>query len=190
MDEKEIIKLIIKGDNDKFAHLVKKHQDMVFKTCMGFVHCSDDANDLTQDVFINAFQNLKKFNQQSAFSTWIYRIAVNASLNAVRAKKRNLFQRFDNLFGQESKQESYLNSDYLENPESGMITNEQEAMVVKEIDKLSEKQKIAFVLSRCDNLPQKEIAAIMNISEGAVESLVQRAKANLAKNLSNYFKKK
>lgn len=189
MDENQIIAAVLNGQTNAFSQLVTQYQDMVFRTCMGFVHDADDANDLAQDVFISAYQNLKNFNQQSAFATWLYRIAVNASLNAIRSKKKNIFQRIDLGFGQKESVEFALPDDLWATPENSMISAEQELWVIREIDKLSEKQKVAFVLSRCDNLPQKEIASIMEISEGAVESLIQRAKANMVKNLSHYFKK-
>jgi RNA polymerase sigma-70 factor (ECF subfamily) len=189
MSENQIIQNVLKGNTNQFNQLVIQYQDMVFKTCMGFVHNADDANDLAQETFISAYQNLSKFNQQSAFSTWLYRIAVNASLNALRAQKQSIFQRIDNWFGKGESPEFILPADVWSSPEGTLISAEQEALVIHEIDKLSEKQKVAFVMSRCENLPQKEIAALMEISEGAVESLVQRAKANLIKNLSNYFKK-
>ena len=84
MTDSEVIKLILQGDKEKFRILVEKYQQMVFRTCMGFLHNKDDADDLTQDVFIQVYQSLPRFKGESAFSTWIYRIAVNASLNKIR----------------------------------------------------------------------------------------------------------
>ena len=87
MEEFEIISDILKGDKEKFRFIVEKYQQMVFRTCMGFVHDKDDADDLTQEVFIKAYQSLPKFKMESAFSTWLYRISVNASLNKIRDRK-------------------------------------------------------------------------------------------------------
>ena len=84
MNENELIKLILQGERDKFRIFVEKYQQLVFRTCMGFVHNKEDADDLTQEVFIQAYQSLPDFKMKSAFSTWLYRIAVNASLNKVR----------------------------------------------------------------------------------------------------------
>jgi RNA polymerase sigma-70 factor, ECF subfamily len=74
MTDAEIIKLILKGDKEKFAILVGQNQQLVFRTCMGFLHNKDDAEDLTQDVFIQAYQSLPRFRGNAAFSTWLYRI--------------------------------------------------------------------------------------------------------------------
>ena len=99
MTDSEIIRLILQGDKDKFRILVEKYQPMVFRTCMGFLHNKDDADDLTQDIFIKYYQSLQGFKSEASFSTWIYRIAVNASLNKKRKEARNpILQRFDALF--------------------------------------------------------------------------------------------
>jgi RNA polymerase sigma-70 factor, ECF subfamily len=79
MTDSEIIRLIIQGDQDKFRILVERNQSMVFRTCMGFLLNKDDADDLTQDIFIQAYQLLPGFKGEAAFPTWIYKIAVNAS---------------------------------------------------------------------------------------------------------------
>lgn len=188
-NENELISDVLQGNTNAFEPLVTRYQDLVFNTCLGFVHDADEANDLTQDVFIRAYEKLAQFNHQSGFSTWLYRIAINASLNAVRSKKKQVFQRLGNWFDSNNEAIFNLPSDLNITPENLLLTDEQSALVQKELDKLSEKQRVAFVLSRCENLPQKEIATIMKISEGAVESLIQRAKTNLAKNISSYFKK-
>jgi RNA polymerase sigma-70 factor, ECF subfamily len=76
MTDAEIIKLILQGDKGKFAILVGQYQQLVFRTCMGFLHNKDDAEDLTQDVFIQAYQSLSRFRGNAAFSTWLYRIVI------------------------------------------------------------------------------------------------------------------
>ena len=189
MNETGIIERILNGNTNDYRLLVEQHQQSVFRICMGYVHNEDDANDLTQDTFINAYQNLPKFNFDAAFSTWLFRIAINLCLNHLRSKKRNIFERFEDVVESFSNKRTLAVSDF-SNPEEVLINEEHRGIVQKEIDKLSDKQKSAFILSKYKNLSQKEIAAIMNISEGAVESLVQRAKANLSKKLSGYFQKK
>jgi RNA polymerase sigma-70 factor (ECF subfamily) len=190
MTEKEIIGLILQGDRDKYRVLVEKYQSMVFRTCMGFLHNKDDADDLTQEIFIKAYQSLRNFKQESAFSTWIYRIAVNASLNKLRKSSGNfILQRIDSFFGSAREKDNSLLIPDTENPESILISSELKQWIQKALDSLPEKQKTALVLSKYDDLPQKEIAEIMNTSEGAVEALIQRAKINLRKKLSSQQKK-
>ena len=191
MNDSELIKLILDGDRDRFRILVEQHQQMVFRTCMGFVHNREDAEDLAQDVFVQAYRSLSGFKGESAFSTWIYRIAVNASLNKIRKSSRNsVFQRLDTLFGQERNKELSLPLDSPENPEEILIREEHAVLIRKALDSLPDNQKTAVILSKYDDLPQKEIAEIMNLTEGAVEALLQRAKKNLREKLSSYRKNK
>jgi len=106
MTDKEIINLILQGDREKFRILVEKYQQLVFRTCLGFLHNKDDADDLTQDIFIQAYQSLKGFKGEASFSTWIYRIAVNASLNKVRKPSgKIILQRLGSFFGESTEKE-------------------------------------------------------------------------------------
>jgi RNA polymerase sigma-70 factor, ECF subfamily len=190
MNDSEIISLILDGDRHAFRLLVEKHQSMVFRTCMGFVHDRDEADDLTQDIFLQAFQSLQGFKGEATFSTWIYRIAVNASLNRVRKNSRNpILQRIDSFFHPTSEKEDLVTVSDAENPETILIREENSRWVRNALDSLPENQRTAIILSKYDELSQKEIAEIMKTSEGAIEALIQRAKANLRIKLSSFYKK-
>ncbi len=185
MTDNEIITLVLQGDSDKFRVIVDKYQQMVFRTCMGFLHNREDAEDLTQDVFIQTYQSLSRFKGESAFSTWLYRIAVNASLNKIRKSKLKLvFERFENLIGYDrTGSETYPVIKNDEDPEKIIIRQEHSEWLGRALDSLPENQRTAIVLSKYDDLSQKEIAEIMNTTEGAVEALLQRAKKNLREKL-------
>lgn len=186
-----VLKNVLQGDREAFGQLVTKYQQMIFRTCVGFVHNEDDANDLTQEVFVQAFLSIEKFRGESSFPTWLYRIAVNASLVRLRKNKTtSLFSRIDDLF-QKSKSGVYeVSIPDIDDPETIIIREEHKEWVRNALDQLPENQKTAIVLSKYDELSQKEIAQIMQITEGAVEALLVRAKANLRKNLLNNQKKK
>lgn len=185
MTDIEVIKLILLGDKEKFRLIVEQYQQMVFRTCMGFLHNKDDADDLTQDVFIQVYKFLPRFKGESAFSTWIYRIAVNTSLNKIRRSPlKVMFQRYDNITGFKNEKEKYPPVPAEEDPENILIRQEHTEWVRRALDALPENQRTAIVLSKYDDLSQKEIAAIMNTTEGAVEALLQRAKNNLRVKLS------
>ena len=189
MTDIEIIDLVLAGDRDKYRLLVEKHQQTVFRTCMGYLHNRDDADDLTQEVFIQAYQSLARFRKDSAFSTWLYRIAINASLNRTRRQSGFIIRRFEGLFGREDQDIPDFAGDSGDNPEELMIKEEHRRWIAKALESLPENQRTAIVLSKYDELPQKEIAEIMNTTEGAVEALIQRAKANLRVKLSAGMKK-
>jgi RNA polymerase sigma-70 factor, ECF subfamily len=191
LTDNEIIQEILQGERNTFRKLVERYQPMVFRTCMGFLHNKDDADDLTQDVFIQAYQTLSGFKGDASFSTWIYRIAVNASLNKIRkSSKRLLIQRLETVFGVEKSKGFSIPIPDTDNPENILILNEHREWVQKALNTLPENQRTAIVLSKYDDLPQKAIAEIMNLTEGAVEALMQRAKANLRDKLSSLQKKK
>lgn len=185
MTDVEIIRQIAEGNRNMYRLLVERYQALVFRTCMGFLHNKDDADDLTQEVFIQAYQSLAKFKGSASFSTWIYRIAINASLNKVRKTTGNFFlQQLDAVFGADKRKDPPISDS--ENPENIFIRREHREWVNRALNSLPENQRTAIVLSNYDDLPQKEIAEIMNTTEGAVEALIQRAKANLRKKLSSF----
>lgn len=184
-NEDEIIRQILLGNKELYRELVLNYQKMVFSTCMGFVHNKDDASDLTQEIFIQAFLSLKDFKGKSSFSTWLYRIAVNASLNRIKRPVRTWpgYHQGDN-----EDERTLISVADNDDPEKMLIQQEHKRWVQKALDSLPENQRVAIVLSKYDDLSQREIAEIMDTSEGAVEALLQRAKAGLRKKLSHFRK--
>lgn len=189
MSDHEVIRLVLDGQRDLYRMLVERYQQIVFRTCMGFVHDKDDADDLTQEVFIQAYQSLSTFRREASFATWLYRIAINASLNKVRKSSRNsLFRLMDSLSGAD-RHMAVIPDMETEDPEKIIIRREHHEWIQRALDSLPENQRTAIVLSKYENLSQKEIAVIMNTTEGAVEALIQRAKANLRMKLDRHNKK-
>ncbi len=185
MTDSEIISLILKGDRNLYREIVDRYKTMVFRICIGFLHNKDDADDLTQDIFIQAYTSLLGFKGGSAFSTWLYRIAVNACLNTTRKAKFNFIRVGDHT--SEAK-EINLPVAHYEEPDKILMRKEQQEIFQKALDGLKENQRTAIVLSKYDDMSQREIAEIMNISEGNVESLLFRAKASLREKLSGFYK--
>ncbi len=191
MTQNELIELILTGNQEAFRTIVEQYEGKVFRTCMGFVHDKEDAEELTQDVFVSLYQNLDRFKGNSSFSTWVYRIAVNSSLNHLRKNRRLKFiQRLENIFGAEMRNERNSEMNLVEYPEKILLDNERNRQLYAAIDSLPKNQHIAFTLSKYEEMSQREISKVMGITEGAVEALLQRAKANLQKKLSGLIKKK
>jgi len=172
-NDNEIIKSVLEGDTNSFRILVDRYQTIVFHIAFGFVHNQEEAEDITQEVFIRTWQSLSKFRGDSSFSTWLHRIAVNVCLNQIRKEKRLPVLNRISLFFRSDTAEIPPDT---ENPEEILIREEHSVWLQKALDSLPEKQRIAIVLSKYDDLSQKEIAAIINLTEGAVEALLQRAK--------------
>jgi RNA polymerase sigma-70 factor (ECF subfamily) len=186
LQETELIQGLQAGQGQAFEWLVTQYKDRLYNTILGFLQNEEDAEDATQEVFIKVHQSIKQFKGEAALSTWLYRIAVSHSLDMLRKKKRQkkggllvfLFQRED----------EWIQPDF---HHPGVATEQKEtaAVLFKAVRQLPEQQQTAFLLQKMENLNQGEIAEIMKTSVGAVESLLQRAKANLRKLLEAYYQK-
>jgi RNA polymerase sigma-70 factor, ECF subfamily len=189
MNEAEIIQNLKKGDEKAFREVVDKYRQLVINTCFGLVHNTEDAEDIAQDVFIEVFRSAADFRGKSKISTWLYRIAVNRSLNFIRDnKRRKWFSSFDDSHGSKKAIPHEVTDEY--NYDAGRdIETEQRAQILhKAIDGLPKNQRIAFTLNKYEDLSYKEIAEIMRLSLSSVESLIHRAKKNLQKKLYTCYK--
>lgn len=165
--------------------LYTKHSKQVFNLALQYVQNREDAEEITQDVFVKVHNSFETFKQESKISTWIYRIAINTSLDYIKAKKRKKrFGIFTSLFHQESNEVKYESASF-DHPGVAMEQKEATAKIFQYINELPENQKTALILNKIEHQSQAEIAEIMELSPKAVESLIQRAKANLEKKLNN-----
>jgi RNA polymerase sigma-70 factor (ECF subfamily) len=184
--EAELIRKIAEGSEEGFSELVKSCQQNVFRVCIGFVHNREDAEDLAQEVFIEAYKSIKHFRGEAKISTWLYRIAVNKSLNFLKKKKTSaILERMELLFAIGIRKELEDG----QHPQKLMENKEISLVLKKAIESLPENQCTAFVLAKYESASYLQIAEIMNTSISAVESLLYRAKMNLQKKLVNHYKK-
>ncbi len=186
MNESELIALLKKKDREAFKEIVETWQDMVFNTAIGFLQNAEDAEDAAQEVFVQVFESVASFKEESKISTWIYKITVSKCLDQLRKKKRKKrFAFIQSLYGKND----ILRIDPPDFFHPGVKAENKEnaAVLFKAIDKLPVNQKTAFVLNRIENLSYREISDIMNSSESAVDSLLQRAKKNLQSHLKEYY---
>ena len=173
------------GDHKAFQKLVDSYRQKVFNTAISLVLSNDIAEEIAQEVFITVYKSINSFNEKSSLSTWIYRITVNKCLDHLRAKKRQKFYLFSQLFTTAAIE----NKPAFDHPGIKLENRETARQLFLAIETLSHNQKTAFVLAYVEELSQKEIAAIMDLSVNAVESLIQRAKVNLRKKLSGMYSK-
>ena len=189
-DDSALTEGILRGSPAAYRYLIDKYQKNVFRTVMGFIHSETDAEDITQEVFIEVFRSVGRFRQESGLSTWIYRIAVNKSINFHRARRRKKIISFFDLNAEnvrELKQEPVSPIDF--SPDSSLDRAEHAAEIQKAMDSLPHNQRTAFILNKYDDLSYQEIASVMNTTISSVESLLFRARRNLQKVLYSYFKK-
>jgi len=187
LGESEIINKILSGDKSAFGTIVKKYQGMITNTCYGFLMNKEDAEDIAQETFIEAYTSIAKFKQNSKLSTWLYRIAVNKSIDYLKKKKRiKRFALTSNIFSNNIEIVDYNTN----NPQEEIESKERLAILNSALNMLSKNQNIAFRLSKFEKLSGKEISEIMNLSLSSVESLIHRAKLNLKKILFKYYNDK
>lgn len=188
MNQQELIVQLQRGDGQAFKKLVDEWQDMVYNTALGIVQNADDADDITQDVFIQVYQSVSSFKGESKFSTWLYRIVITKSLDHLKKKKRKKrFGFMQSLFGNNSDEE--IHPEEFNHPGVLMENKERAAELFKALQQLPDKQRIAFTLHRLEAQRHQDIAAVMELSVTAVESLIARAKGNLRQILKDYYEK-
>lgn len=172
-----------------FESIVKQNQEKVRNICFRYVNNVDDADDIAQEVFIQVFESISHFREEAQISTWIYRIAVNKSLDFIRSKNRKKrFAQLTSLF-KSDEEESIIEIPSFETPDKELDKKERREVVNFALNKLPENQKTVIVLSKYEGFSNSEISKIMDLSLSAVEALMHRAKKNLHKELYNYFEK-
>lgn len=162
-----------------FNELYKEYSKLSFNIALQYLQNNEDAEEVVQDVFLSVYNNLQSFKQQSSYSTWIYMITINKSLDLIKSKQRKKrFAYVQSIFHSESNELKY---EGIEMNHPGVLLEHKEELkiVFEAINSLKENQKTAIILHKIEKLSQAQIAEIMGISQKAVESLVQRAKSKL-----------
>jgi RNA polymerase sigma-70 factor, ECF subfamily len=187
MSDQELIEGIIRRDRAALQFLVDTYQRQVIKTAYYLVGDMAEAEDISQDTMMEVVRSISKFKGRSALSTWIYRITVNRSLNAVkRNKRRDLFTRIETFFSGSGTVDRNVEDAFIQH-DNPVEKNENSAILYHAISMLTENQRIAFTLHKFEDLPYQEIASVMQVSLSSVESLIHRAKMNLQKRLTHNF---
>lgn len=187
MEEKALIDGLKARQEGAFEYLVRQYQRQVYTTCYGYVQDEFQAEDLAQEVFIEVFKSISSFRADSKLSTWIYRIAITKSLDQL--KKQNRQKRSSKLKVRLGMLPTELEDKANPStPETIMEDQERAKILQQAMNSLPDKQRIAFTMQQYEGRSQKEIAEIMGIKEGAVESQLFRAKQALRKKLERYYR--
>ena len=182
-----IVQRVQNGEVSAFNQLVQKYRQPLFSTIYNMTGNREDATDIAQEVFIKAFQSIKRFRGQASFYTWLYRIAVNSSITFIKRAKK---QRFINY---ETIDETLVSSEILEyftaktKTEKGALLKELQEKLNEALQKLSPKHRIVVILHEVEGMNHKEIADITKTSEGTVRSRLHYAKKMLQAFLQEYI---
>jgi len=186
--ESELVKRARRGDLGAYDELVRRYQERVYATVYHMTSNHEDANDLAQEAFIKAFQALKSFKGGSSFYTWVYRIAVNKTLNFLKSRKnRSHFSLNDVDFNAENNPDLVaLISDKTPRREAGLTELQEKLNEV--MQQLSEQHRLVVTLHDVQGLPHEEIAKIMDCNVGTVRSRLFYARQQLQGFLADYLK--
>jgi RNA polymerase sigma-70 factor, ECF subfamily len=187
MDDGLLLQKLKAGDKSAFNELVMLYSSRVINTCYRFLLVKEDAEDLSQEVFIEVFQSIRSFRADAKLSTWIYRIAVSKCLDEI--KKRNRKKRITSVGKMLHLEEvaKWIAGGSM--PDKRIHENEKNQEVMEALNTLPDNQRVAFTLSKIDGYNNNEIAEIMNTTTIAVESLVYRAKKKVSSALEIILKK-
>ncbi len=177
--EKILLAKARKGDVDAFEMLIKGHEKKAFNIAYRFLKNPEDAEDITQEAFIRAFNNIKKFKGQSSFSTWLYRIITNTCIDFVRTRQNKLTESIDKSVQYNGDEMELQIPTDKNNPETILEQNEITGLMQKMLNKLPDDQKLALILRDIQGFSYDEISQITDVSLGTVKSRINRARLAL-----------
>lgn len=188
MQAEELLQAIVSGDEKAFRQFYDLFKDRVYNTCLAHLQIASDAEEITQDVFVDIHRCAAEFKGTAAVSTWVYRITVNKCIDRVRYNGRQRrFAFISSLFSPKDGSLTYDPGDFV-HPGVLAENKERSRLLFAAIRQLPQNQQTAFILKQVEGLSQKEVVEIMEMSEKAVESLIQRAKGNLRNVLGEVYK--
>ena len=170
-EEAHIIKEILNGKTEQYEYFLDRYGQQVFVLVDRIVSCQEDAEELTQDVFLKAFQQLSSFKAESTFSTWIYRIATNIAISAVRKKRNDVLRLDDSVFANLS--DTQVDA-ALEDESEEQMERLQQAMNQLEAD-----ERALITLYYLEEKPLAEVAFILGMTEGNAKVKLHRIRKKL-----------
>jgi len=184
-----LVELARAGDQAAFEKLVRQYDRQIFRTAQHITQNREDAEDITQDVFLKAYRKLDQFQGNSKFSTWLTRIAVNESLMRLRKRKTSRTVSMDQDVQTEEGSIPRDFADWSPNPEQNFTQSELSEILKKTIAGLAPGFRTVFTLRDIENLSTEETAEALGLSVPAVKSRLLRARLQLRERLSRYLKK-
>tara|TARA_Y100001960_G_C14476861_1_gene729799 strand:+ start:133 stop:762 length:630 start_codon:yes stop_codon:yes gene_type:complete len=187
--EESLVRDLQNGNLEAYDKIAEIYQKKIYGLSFNLTRNQMDAQDVTQEVLLTLFRKINMFQGKSAFSSWVYRIAVNASYMRLRSKKKEPNVSIDELmpsFNSAGFQQEKI-QDWSENTESLIFTKETRDVIDKAVNLLPEKEKVVFILRDVEGLSSEKAGEILDLTVPAVKSRLHRARLFLRKKLSNYF---
>ncbi|RDY83379.1 RNA polymerase sigma factor SigW [Bacillus amyloliquefaciens] len=179
---KKRIKQVKKGDQNAFAEIVDLYKDKIYQLCYRMLGNDHEAEDIAQEAFIRAYVNIDSFDINRKFSTWLYRIATNLTIDRIRKKKPDYYLDAEVAGAEGLTMYSQIAADGVL-PEDAVLSLELSDTIQKKILKLPDKYRTVIVLKYIDELSLIEIGEILNIPVGTVKTRIHRGREALRKQL-------
>ena len=189
-DELALVRAAKAGDISAFEQLVHRYDRNVFRIAQHITQNREDAEDVVQDAFLKAYENLKNFQEQSKFYTWLVRIAVNEALMRLRRRRPERMVSLDEDVKTEEDSMPREVADWSPNPEQQYSQEELRDILTRTIQGLPSSFRTVFVLRDVEGLSTEETAEALGLSIPAVKSRLLRARLQLRERLNKYFKRR
>jgi RNA polymerase sigma-70 factor, ECF subfamily len=189
-DEMTLVHAAKGGDLEAFSQLVNRYDRNIFRIAQHITHNEEDAQDVVQDAFLKAYQNLEQFQENSKFYTWLVRIAVNEALMKLRKRRNDRTVSLDEDVETEEGSMPREVADWSPNPEQLYGQSELGDILKKTVQGLPPGFRTVFVLRDVEGLSTEETAEMLGLSIPAVKSRLLRARLQLRERLNRYFKSK
>jgi RNA polymerase sigma factor (sigma-70 family) len=173
----QLIERFQNGDDTAFNEIVLRYQEKVYWIARRYLSDHDDADDAVQEIFIKAYEGLASFRRDAALSTWLYRIAVNQALNALRWKRVKTFLRLDEVAAEQASDDA--------TPHEQLVSREQSTLIAEAVARLPDKQRAVFVLRYFQELSYEEIAETLKTSIGGLKANYFHAVKKIQEHIRN-----
>ncbi len=184
IDDAELVEQCRRGESAAMERLIIKYQNRIYNVILKMCANADDARELTQDAFVKAIENLDKFEGKSGFYTWLFRIALNLTINFCKRNSQVGFKSLDSEADMQDSNTKVVLRDILHDqrqvePSQIAQNNELCEIIAKAMMKLDEEQRTVLILRDIEGMSYAEIAEILDVELGTVKSRLSRARSNL-----------
>lgn len=185
--DQDLILALRRREPAAFAALFEHYSDKLFRLALGMLNDEDEAEGVVQDSFLRLFEKLEQFEGRAKLSTWLYRVAYNASVDRLRKRRPVQSLREEPDIDEESLFVPAILTDWSQAPETVFDTAEAQTQLASSIAHLPERLRLAFLLREVEGLSTAETAQVLGLSEGAVKVRLHRARLQLREDLATYF---
>lgn len=181
MSDREVVSRVVAGEKELYEILLRRYNQLIYRVVRSYLNDEDEAEDLMQEIWIKAWQNLNRFRGEASFSTWLVRIAVNEALMSNREKKNRA--RYPANRHSTHKQLAQLTGSENMNPEKKTVQRENRRLLEQAIDRLPENYRTVYILREVEGMDTTEAAACLQISENNTKVRLYRARSLLKNEL-------